>query len=197
VEQADVPAKSVPGEIVDKLRLDESLASTVDQVFGPKVNFDKAAFDSRMKDLEKIIQSGNGDPFEGFKHFNLACSTCHTLFGKGGQIGPDLTSYKRDDLESMLMNIVNPSGEIREGYETVVIETKDGRSLSGFLAERYDDALVLRGLDGAKTLIPRKEIVSMKSAGRSLMPDGLLDAFNEQQIRDLFAYLRSNQPLAR
>ncbi|HEV8541052.1 MAG TPA: PVC-type heme-binding CxxCH protein, partial [Verrucomicrobiae bacterium] len=127
VEQADVPAKSVPGEIVDKLRLDESLASTVDQVFGPKVNFDKAAVDSRMKDLEKIIQSGNGDPFEGFKHFNLACSTCHTLFGKGGQIGPDLTSYKRDDLESMLMNIVNPSGEIREGYETVVIETKDGR----------------------------------------------------------------------
>ncbi len=197
VEHADISAKSIPAEIVDKLRLDESLAPTVDQVFGPKITFDKTALDARLKSLEHTIASGSGDPFEGFKNFSLACSTCHTLFGKGGKIGPDLTSYKRDDLEIMLMNIVNPSGEIREGYETVVIDTKDGRSLSGFLAERYNDALVLRGLDGATTLIPRNDIVSMRSAGRSLMPDGLLDSFNAQQIRDLFAYLRSNQPLAR
>ena len=35
----------------------------------------------------------------------------------------------------------------------------------------------------------------MKSAGMSLMPEGLLSAMSEQQVRDLFAYLRSAQPL--
>jgi hypothetical protein len=29
------------------------------------------------------------------------------------------------------------------------------------------------------------------------MPEGLLQALNDQQLRDLFAYLRSTQPLVR
>ena len=97
----------------------------------------------------------------------------------------------------MLMSIVNPSGEVREGFENVIIETKDGRNLSGFLAERYDDAVVLRGLDGETTLIKKSEIERTRSAGASLMPEGLLDGFEDQQMRDLFAYLRSTQPLVK
>jgi putative heme-binding domain-containing protein len=92
---------------------------------------------------------------------------------------------------------VNPSGEIREGFENVVIETRDGRNLSGFLAERYEDAVVLRGLDGESILIKKDNIARTKSAGGSLMPEGLLDGFEDQQIRDLFAYLRSTQPLVK
>jgi putative heme-binding domain-containing protein len=184
-------------EIVEKLRADESLASAVEQAFGPKPTLDKAALEARIHALAATIQSGVGSPFEGQKNFQLACATCHRLFGEGGQIGPDLTTYKRDDLDTMLLNIVNPSAEIREGYENMTVETKDGRSLSGFLAEKYDDAIVLRDLAGQTTLIPKKEMVSMKAAGRSIMPEGLLDAFDEQQLRDLFAYLRSTQPLVK
>jgi putative heme-binding domain-containing protein len=197
VQHATLSARAIPGEIVDKLRANPSLTANVNEVFGPAPAFDKAALEAKLKTLESTIQSGSGNPFEGQKNFTLACSTCHTLFGQGGKIGPDLTSYKRDDLETMLMNVVNPSGEIREGYETVVIDTKDGRSLSGFLAERYDDAIVLRELDGTNTRIPQSQIAALKSAGRSLMPDGLLDGFNDQQIRDLFAYLRIGQPLTK
>lgn len=197
VAEARVPARIIPAEIADKMRSDEKLAARVDEVFGARPTLDKAAVDAAIAKFSSKIAAGNGSPFEGQKNFNLACGTCHTLFGEGGKIGPDLTSYKRDDLQSMLMNIVNPSGEIREGYENVVIDTADGRNLSGFLAERYDDALVLRGLDGGTTLVPKKQILTLRSAGRSLMPDGLLDGFDDQQIRDLFAYLRSTQPLVK
>jgi putative heme-binding domain-containing protein len=79
----------------------------------------------------------------------------------------------------------------------MLVETRDGRSLSGFLAEKYDEAIVLRDLAGERTLIAKTDLISMKSAGRSLMPEGLLDAFDEQQLRDLFAYLRSTQPLVK
>jgi len=43
--------------------------------------------------------------------------------------------------------------------------------------------------------LPLDQIAEMKSAGLSLMPEGLLNSLKEQQVRDLFAYLRSTQPL--
>ena len=197
VKRADISANSVPLEIVDKLRADEKLAAQVEEVFGPKRELDKAAVDEKLTKFTSVVKGGSGDPFAGYANYNLACASCHTLFGEGGQIGPDLTSYRRDDLETMLMHIVNPSGEIREGFENVIVETKDGRNLSGFLAERYEDAVVLRGLDGESTVVKKDEIIKTRAAGASLMPEGLLDGFEEQQIRDLFAYLRSTQPLVK
>ena len=97
----------------------------------------------------------------------------------------------------MLLNVVNPNAEIREGYENYLVATKDGRTLSGFLADKDDRVIVIRGLDGQNTALPRDQIAEMKSAGMSLMPEGLLDGWNEQQVRDLFAYLRSTQPLVK
>jgi putative heme-binding domain-containing protein len=117
------------------------------------------------------------------------------LFGQGGQIGPDLTSFKRDDLGNMLLGIVNPNAEIREGYENHLVETKDGRSLNGFLVDKYNQVVVLRGLDGQNVTLEQKDIAGMRAAGMSLMPEGLLEAFTDEQVRDLFAYLRSTQPL--
>ena len=36
----------------------------------------------------------------------------------------------------------------------------------------------------------------MRAIAQSLMPEGILKTLSDQQIRDLFAYLRSTQPLA-
>jgi putative heme-binding domain-containing protein len=141
------------------------------------------------------IRSGGGNPYDGRKLFSMSCGLCHKLFGQGAQIGPDLTPYKRDDLDTMLLNVVNPNAEIREGYETYLVITKDGRTLSGFLADKDNRVVVLRGLDGVNQVLPQDEIKEMKSTGMSLMPQGLLGALSEQQLRDLFAYLQSAQPL--
>jgi putative heme-binding domain-containing protein len=117
------------------------------------------------------------------------------LFGQGGQIGPDLTYFKRDDVGNMLLSIVNPNAEVREGYENYLIETKDERSLNGFLVDKDNQVVVLRGLDGQNVTLEQKDIAAMRAADTSLMPEGLLDAFNDEQVRHLFAYLRSTQPL--
>jgi putative heme-binding domain-containing protein len=154
-----------------------------------------AEMQQQIKHFADSIRSGNGDPYEGRKLFRGSCAVCHKLFGEGGQIGPDLTPYKRDDLDTTLLNVVNPNAEIREGYENQYVTTRDGRSLSGFLADKDSQVIVLRGVDGASIVIPQAEIQEMKAAGVSLMPEGLLSALNDQQVRDLFAYLRSTQPL--
>ena len=124
-----------------------------------------------------------------------SCGKSHILFKKGGEIGPNLTSYKRDDLSRMLLNIVNPSAEIREGFENYVVETVGGRVISGFMADKDNKVVVIRGVDGKNIIIPRDNIDEMSAIPRSVMPTGTLDKLTKQQIRDLFAYLRATQPL--
>src|SRR4029079_3182504 len=137
-----------------------------------------------------------GHPSGGHQLYNQTCGKCHLLFGKGGKIGPDLTSYKRDDLRGMLLNVVNPSAEIREGFENYVVRTTDGRTLTGFIADQDTNVVILRGADGQNISLSREEIEDLRATKVSLMPEGQLKALTDQQIRDLFAYLRSTQPLA-
>ena len=47
---------------------------------------------------------------------------------------------------------------------------------------------------GVLELLPRDQIAEMAPLGRSVMPEGLLDGLGDQELRDLFAYLRSAQP---
>jgi putative heme-binding domain-containing protein len=138
-----------------------------------------------------------GNPYAGKKQFDATCAKCHTLFDRGGRIGPDLTPYQRHDTALMLQHIVNPSSDIREGFEFVTASTDDFRVVSGFMADQDDTLVVIRGLDGQNVTLQRDQIESIKGMGRSLMPDGLLDSMNEQQVRDLFAYLRQAQPVTR
>ena len=129
------------------------------------------------------------------KYFTASCAACHRLFEQGGQIGPDLSTYQRDDIDTMLLNIVNPSAEVREGYENFLLTTTDGRTAVGVLVEQDNRSVVLRGLDGQDVSVERKNIQSMKAQGVSLMPAGLLSGYSDDQVRDLMAYLRSTQPL--
>ncbi|NJO56810.1 MAG: hypothetical protein HC834_11365 [Rhodospirillales bacterium] len=55
--------------------------------------------------------------------------------------------------------------------------------------------MILRGFDGQNVVLPRADIAALAPAGMSLMPEGLTAGLYDQQVRDLFAYLRSSQPL--
>ena len=148
--------------------------------------------------IEKLIGtigSGSGNPYQGKELFAASCGKCHVLFTQGGKIGPELTGYKRDDLRGMLLSVVNPSAEIREGFENYVVRTTDARTLTGFIADQDSNVIVIRGADGQNLSIPRDEIDDLRASRQSLMPDGQLKELSDQQIRDLFAYLRSSQPL--
>ena len=139
---------------------------------------------------------GGGNPKigEGLYFGKAGCASCHTLFDKGGRIGPDLTPYDRSNLDAMLLAIVRPNAEIREGYEHNLLTTKDGRILSGFKVEENPRVVILRGLDGQDHLVPRKQIASFTPLRRSLMPEGLLSTLAPDELLHLFAYLASTTP---
>jgi putative heme-binding domain-containing protein len=187
--------KDVPADIVSKIRVNSPADAA--KYWGAEKRQTTGEMQVEIDRLLALLNTGSGSPYEGIKVFTMACATCHRLFGQGGQIGPDLTSFKRDDLPNMLLNIVNPNAEIREGFVNYLLTTKDGRALTGFLADEDKQVVVLRGLDGANQNIARADIQEMKPTGTSLMPEGLLQSLEDQQVRDLFAYLRSAQPLVR
>ena len=151
----------------------------------------------RILEVELKLKQGTGNPYAGDTLFMERCDSCHKLFFKGGRIGPDLTTYQRDNLGTMLLSIINPNAEIREGFEYYLVQTKDGRTLSGFMIERDQQILVLRGLEGEDITLRQADIRELQPMGRSLMPEGLLEGLNDQQLRDLFAYLRISQPITR
>jgi putative heme-binding domain-containing protein len=154
--------------------------------------------DDLKKEIQRIagvLPLGIGHPKSGKAMFSEQCSKCHKLFGEGGEVGPDLTSFNRADINAMLLSIVHPSAEIREGYNGYVVITIDGRSLTGTLADQDPQTVTLHTPDGASLPIPRSEIDEMTVSKSSLMPDGLLKSYSDEQLRDLFAYLRMTQPL--
>lgn len=199
VANGTVPAKGIPGEIRSQIRRhhDPELASLANTVFGPDAQPASPELQASIERVRNMVSTGTGNPYDGQKIFQTTCANCHRLFGMGGQVGPDLTPYKRDDLDTLLLNIINPSAEIREGYESVTVETKDDRSLTGFLTDQDPAMVVIRTLDGENNVVPKAQILSLQRSKTSLMPVGLLDGLSPQDIRHLFAYLRSSQPLVR
>ena len=175
---------------------DDDINALVADEFGVVKSETTAAMKARITEIKNVVSSGTGDPYTGQKLFRESCVKCHFLFNEGGKVGPDLTAYQRHDLDAMLLGIVHPSAEIREGFENYVVVTDEGRVVNGLLADRDSKVIVIRNAEGQVTTIPRDEIDMMKVSPQSLMPEGLLQGLSDEQLRNLFAYLRSTQPLA-
>ncbi len=198
IDAGKIDPKTISEPTVRRLLLHDSpeIARLCKKHFGELAGPSADELRAQIEKLLGTISQAKGNPYSGHRLYDETCGKCHTLFGKGGKIGPDLTTYKRDDLRGMLLNVVNPSAEIREGFENYIARTADGRTITGLIADQDPNVVMIRGADGQNISIPREEIEDLRASRTSLMPDGQLKAMSDQQIRDLFAYLRSTQPLA-
>ena len=107
----------------------------------------------------------------------------------GNAIGPDLAVVKDRSAPYLLAHILDPNRAVEDRYVFYTASTNDGRVLAGMIAGEAGNSITLLGLDGKEQLILRSEIRSLVSSGRSLMPDGLEGAINEQGMADLIAFL--------
>jgi putative membrane-bound dehydrogenase-like protein len=138
------------------------------------------------------------DPAKGAHVFASTCSACHK-FGAvaGSTIGPDIAVVKDRSVPYLLTHILDPNRAVEDRYIYYTATTHDGRALAGMLAGEAGNSITLLGLDGKEQSILRSEIRSLVSSGRSLMPDGLEAAINEQAMADLIAFLAGGDPASR
>jgi putative heme-binding domain-containing protein len=148
--------------------------------------------EQKQRDIERIraiITKGKGSPEKGRALFQMSCGACHMLHGEGGKIGPDLSGYERDNLDFLLPAIVDPNLGIREEFTSFVLATTDGQTLTGYLTENQPQSVTILDLAQNKVLIPRERIKTLTASPVSLMPESLLAAYTDEQLRDLFAWV--------
>ena len=121
------------------------------------------------------------------------CATCHQLGGAGGEIGPALDDVSgRLTALDTLRHILEPSDEVAEDYRTFLVETRDGRFISGLLASADDRSVRIRSnpLDPNHIeTIPREDIESLDESSLSPMPSGLLSTLQPSEVQDLIRYV--------
>ncbi|MDP6354313.1 MAG: c-type cytochrome [Planctomycetota bacterium] len=151
---------------------------------------DKKALIAKYKKFlsKRFIRKANLK--NGRNIFDKTCLQCHTLFGKGGRIGPEITGSNRDNLDYILENILTPSAFIGKGFELTNILTKDEQLISGIIVEKTRARIVIQTLN-EKVVLDRAEIDDMKSSQTSMMPEGLVEGMKREEIRDLIGYLAS------
>ena len=197
IDDGQLTANQVDAETLARLRLhrDAELAKMLNANFAATINGGDEQR-GRMTAFEQIVRAGNGNPVKGRElfHGKVNCAKCHTLFHRGGEIGPDLTAYNRNNLRNLLLAIIQPNAEIREGFENYTVYTDDGRVLTGFKIEENKNLLVLRSVDGQNHAVAAEEIDELAQNPQSIMPSGLLDELSDDEIRDLFAFLTSTTP---
>lgn len=137
-----------------------------------------------------------GDASRGalaFYRQDMACIRCHSVGDDNNKYGPDLTKLGKDATDAYLVeSMILPSKVIKKGFETVVITTKAGKTISGLLAEDKSDAVVIRdnAVDGKLIMISKKEIEERNDKGPSLMPEGLINVLGgRQEFLDMARFL--------
>jgi putative heme-binding domain-containing protein len=193
VEKGTIPAEDFRLDQVRRLVVhkDPKLNQAVEKFWGQVRPATSREKQGRIVAVSQILGKGAGDAGRGKALVVKHCLNCHQLFGEGAKIGPDITAADRKNLDVLLTNIIDPSAVIREGYQQYLVTTVDGRVLSGLLAENDAEKTTILDAKGVRTTLNQKDIDSLTRAETSLMPEGLLDPLLDQELRDLFAYLRS------
>jgi putative heme-binding domain-containing protein len=130
------------------------------------------------------------DALKGRAIFQQACATCHTLYGEGAKIGPELTGSDRGNLDYLLDNIIDPSGVVPESYRVTNLTLKDDRSLTGVVLGETETTLTFQTIS-EKVTLQKSEIDKRQASALSMMPEGLLESLTDDQVLQLFAYLMS------
>ena len=161
----------------------------------------------QMKDLTPLLGSGlesNRNFKNGREMFATAtCYACHRFNEEGGGIGPDLTSAGgKFSPHDLLESIIDPSKEISDQYGSITFTLKDGKQIIGRIANLSGDTYrIITDLmaPGAMTIIKTSDIKSSEPTKFSMMPPGLLNQLEDDDILDLLAYILSggnkNDPL--
>lgn len=117
-----------------------------------------------------------------------ACSKCHTIHGKGGDIGPDLSNLIHRDYTSVLRDITLPSFAINPDHLTQVVHLDDGRSFTG-VVRTEGDKLRIGDKDGKFVEVSKKSVERITASPLSTMPEDLPKLLGPERMRDLMTFL--------
>ena len=193
IDKGEVKANELPADIVRQLRAhgQKDINTKLDKVWGVSRSTPKAKLKEIAK-YKKLLEAKPAKPVNlsrGRALFQRTCAQCHKLYGEGGEIGPDITGSNRNNLDYLLTNMLDPNAEIPNDYRTTILRTKDNRILVG-VVRRSEGQLVTMATPAEVVTMAKSDVASIDQQNFSMMPEGLVLAFKQDELHDLVAYLR-------
>ena len=125
-----------------------------------------------------------------FRAKSLQCKNCHQIRGQGTALGPELTKIAAMNSRTQILeSILDPSKDIKPEYRTVIVQTTDGRAVSGIRVPSTGEDVVLKNAKNEQVRIAAGDIQRQQTQMKSIMPDAQVRSLTAQQLADLVAYL--------
>jgi len=157
-----------------------------------------------LRSVEKkatAAETGNAAHGKELFHGTAGCGTCHMVNGKGGRLGPDLSStgasrsveYLEESVrrpsKRLATGLSEPMKDFSQEYETATVVTSDGTKLQGVVLN--EDSFTVQMLDTRERLhaFEKAKLRSYEKSRESLMPAYDAKALPEKDLKDLIAYL--------
>jgi putative heme-binding domain-containing protein len=187
---------------VEDWQMTEGLTKIIDtkpQQADPQFTFEPRTFVKNwtMKDMAPWVPSGvpsKRDFKNGRQMFGAgSCYACHRIAGEGGAVGPDLSSVGgKFGAYDLLESIVDPGKEISDQYGSSVFTLTDGTQLNGRIMNmRNNEYWVNTDMmkPSTVTTVKAENLTSIEPSSISMMPPGLINTMDKEDILDLMAYL--------
>jgi len=192
IQKKHVPAGDLTADLVRQLRdlKDMALNQRITDIWGSvrETSADMAKMIAQYKVMLKTPPKEPPDPSLGRTIFAKTCQQCHTLYGVGGKVGPDITGSNRGDLDYLLSNVLDPSSVMAKEYQPSIIVTTSGRIVTGIIKDTSANAVTLQ-TSNELVVVPKNEIEDTRLSPQSMMPNDLLKPLSEKEVRSLVAYL--------
>ena len=148
--------------------------------------------DKLVTDRLAKVSPLKGMPASGELLFATHCAACHKLGNTGNAAGPDLAAIADKTPRALLTAILNPNSAVEDRFSVYALATSDGNQLAGMITNEGANSVTLMDLNGQQRQVLRADIKSLTGLGRSLMPEGFEQVFNDQQLADLIAYINAS-----
>ncbi len=191
VEKGIVSPGDVPAQSKQSLAQNKNL-----QIAARAVKLLPATRGSRADVLTKYadVAKLKGDPVKGTAIFDKNCAQCHEMLrGHGFNVGPSLAPLSDKSVQDFLIAILDPNAVIEPRFTAYLVETKDGRSLSGVISGETATSLTVVQPGGLRETVLRTDIASLRASELSLMPEGLEQAITMQEMADLIAFIKAGR----
>jgi cytochrome c oxidase cbb3-type subunit 3 len=131
------------------------------------------------------------------------CSLCHMVAGKGGRVGPELTSVGGSRTrESIIESVRDPSRRLAWGlseatkefpqeYESVTVVTADGKPIKGVTLNEDSFSVQIMDMNEQIFLLQKDKLQSFQKSRESAMPKYSADTLSDKELEDIVAYLIS------
>jgi cytochrome c oxidase cbb3-type subunit III len=148
-------------------------------------------------------QAGNVKHGKELFYGDANCSLCHMVEGKGGRLGPDLSSVGGSRTrEALIDSVRNPSNKLAWGlteptkefpqeYESVTAVTADGKEIKGVTLN--EDGFSVQVMDTSEQihLLEKGKLRSFQKSRQSAMPKYGAEVLSDKDLGDVVAFLIS------